>query len=162
MYTSHQRAGDFIAAFERLWRQLSGERPVSEEFAIGEALRMPAGRFYVCRNHAYKMLLLRRHGHLPPGEKPHRRAMWDEMERALAERCRVAPRETEWEALDWIIANYRPSSFFIAPSYARRLCLAWLREEKAEADRRARLAHMRRLAIARPSHRRRSAQSKSK
>ena len=54
MYTSHQRAGDFIAAFERLWRQLSGERPVSEEFAIGEALRMPAGRFYVCRNHAYK------------------------------------------------------------------------------------------------------------
>ena len=108
------------------------------------------------------MLLRRRHGHLPPGEKPHRRAMWDEMERALAARCRVAPRETEWEALDWIIANYRPSSFFIAPSYARRLCLAWLREEKAEADRRARLARMRRLAIARPAHHRRSSQSKSK
>ena len=62
-----------------------------------------------------------------PAKSPTDALCGTKMERALAERCRVAPRETEWEALDWIIANYRPSSFFIAPSYARRLCLAWLR-----------------------------------
>ena len=144
MYTSNQRSGDLIAALMRLWRSLNGERPVSVDFVADEALRIPAGRFYVSRNYAYKMLLNRRHGRIPAREKPHRRAMWDEMEHALADRLSAAPGESEWEALDWVISNYRPSSFFIAPSYARRICLAWIRDAKAEAARRARKARIRR------------------
>ena len=66
---------------------------------------------YLTREHAWKQLLERRHRRIPPHEKPHRSAMWAELEAALQRRLKQAQGEEPWVALDHVLANYRPSRF---------------------------------------------------
>lgn len=131
MENFEQRNADFLKAVEQ-WRRCpsatggakSAERrrgsAASLPFAVKKALTGGAPRFYVTREHAWKMMRERRH-RLPPNEKPHRRAMWNEIADALNERQRAVPRESRWEALDHVLVNHRPSGFFLTEEYALRL-----------------------------------------
>lgn len=131
MENFEQRNADFLKAVEQ-WRHCpsatGGARGTEQgrssvaslPFAVKKALNGGAPRFYVTREHAWKMMRERRH-RLPPAEKPHRRAMWNEIALALEERQRRVPRESRWEALDYVLHNHQPSSFFLTEEYALRL-----------------------------------------
>lgn len=117
-----KRNEDFYQAVTRIQNMgCPGRRRVSVGCAVRRALLSEAPSFYLKREHVWKRLLERRKRRIPPREKPHRAAMWQELERALA--CRLAdkPKENEWEALDHVLAHYRPSRFFLTEEYAVRL-----------------------------------------
>ena len=95
MENYQERNADFLRSV-RQWqergRALTG-RPLSMRTAVRKALYGGAPRFYITREHVWKKMRERRR-RLPPAEKPHRRAMWDEIERALESRQRHMPDES--------------------------------------------------------------------
>jgi hypothetical protein len=99
---------------------IAGRRSASLGFAIRCALHSEAASFYITREYAYKQLHARRH-RVPPREKSHRAAMWEEMEREVQRRMALHPDEDEWVALDYVLTCYRPSRFFISEDYAKKL-----------------------------------------
>ena len=122
MENYQERNADFLRSV-RQWqergRALTG-RPLSMRTAVRKALYGGAPRFYITREHVWKKMRERRR-RLPPAEKPHRRAMWDEIERALESRQRHMPDESRWEALDYVLCCHNPSGLFITEPYALRL-----------------------------------------
>ena len=117
-----KRNSDFMAVVEKMMREGAvANRPLTMGMAVRKALSGPAPKFYLTREHVWKKLLERRKMRVPPREKPHRRRMWEEIEQALRKRLEERPGESEWWALDHVLAHHRPSGFFITEEYARRL-----------------------------------------
>lgn len=132
MENYRERNADFMASVKH-WQERGKEltgRPLSLKTAVRKALAGGAPRFYITREHVWKKMRERRR-RLPPAEKPHRRAMWEEIERALDHRQREHPREGRWEALDYVLTRHAPSGFFITEDYAMRLAY---REIKSKTD----------------------------
>jgi len=126
-----KRNNDFMAIVERLMKESAArKRPLPVPAAVRKALKEPAPRFYLTREHVWKKLLERRRKRLPPREKPHRRRMWDEIEQALEARRKKHPHEDEWWALDHVLECHRPSGFFLTEDYARRLVYRGIRNRK--------------------------------
>ena len=122
MENYEERNADFLKSVRR-WQEKGREitgRPFSVGTAVRKALTGGAPRFYLTREHVWKKMRERRQ-RLPPREKPYRRAMWSEIEAALDRRMREAPRESRWEALDYVLTRHSPSGFFISEPYAMRL-----------------------------------------
>lgn len=132
MENYQKRNNDFMESV-RQWQErgktLTG-RPLSMKTAVRKALNGGAPSFYLTRDHVWKKMRERRKG-LPPAEKPHRKAMWDEIERALAERQKDAPKETRWESLDYVLNCHSPSGYFITERYAMRLAYKEIKMKKA-------------------------------
>lgn len=132
MENYEERNADFLKSV-RQWqekgRELTG-RPFSIGTAVRKALTGGAPRFYLTREHVWKKMRERRR-RLPPREKPYRRAMWSEIEEALATRQRHMPRESRWEALDYVLNCHSPSGFFISEPYARRLVYREIRRKRS-------------------------------
>lgn len=130
MENYEERNADFLRSV-RQWqekgRAITG-RPFSVGTAVKKALTGGAPRFYLTREHVWKKMRERRR-RLPPREKPHRRAMWSEIEAALERRQREAPRESRWEALDYVLNCHHPSGFFISEPYALRLVYEGLKKK---------------------------------
>lgn len=127
MENFQKRNEDFFKVVCRISQEgAAGRRRASIPFAVRKALQEPAPSFYLTREHVWKQLHERQR-RLPPHEKPHRRRMWDEIEGALRQRMRQAPREQPWEALDHVLAHHRPSGFFITEDYARKLVYRMMR-----------------------------------
>ena len=117
-----RRNEDFYQAVEKFQRKgCPGRRRLSTGCAVRRAIHSQAPSFYLTREHAWKQRLERRHRRIPPHEKPHRSAMWAELEAALQRRLKQAQGEEPWVALDHVLANYRPSRFFISEDYALKL-----------------------------------------
>lgn len=117
-----RRNEDFYRAVEDFQRKgCTGRRRLSRGCAVRRALTSQAPSFYLTREHAWKQLLQRRRSRIPPREKPHRSAMWAELERALKRRLEQVPGEDPWVALDHVLTHYRPSRFFLSEDYALRL-----------------------------------------
>ena len=97
------------------------------------AINSGAPSFYITRDYAWKKLHERRRS-VPPREKPHRRAMWEELEEAY-ERCRREHPEMDgWMALDMVLTHHNPSGFFLSEEYAWRLVRnLWRRPRKARS-----------------------------
>ncbi len=129
MENYQERNADFLRSV-REWqergRALTG-RPLSVRTAVRKALNGGAPRFYITREHVWKKMCERRR-RLPPREKPHRRAMWDEIAMALERRQKDVPCESRWEALDYVLCRHHPSGFFITEPYALRLVYAEMRK----------------------------------
>ncbi len=122
MENYEKRNADIVESVLR-WQKKGNEfsgRRLSVEAAVRKALEEGAPRFYLTREHVWKRLHERRRC-LPPREKPHRRAMWEEMAAALAERQRQKPGESAWESLDYVLERVKPSSYFITEEYAMKL-----------------------------------------
>lgn len=133
MENFQKRNEDFFKVVCRIRREgAAGRRGASMPFAVRMALREPAPSFYLTREHVWKQLRQRRH-RLPPREKPHRRRMWLEIENALQQRLRQAPKEHPWEALDHVLAHHRPSGFFITEEYARKLVYRMMAQKQSPA-----------------------------
>ena len=122
MENYQERNADFLKSVQE-WQErgkaLTG-RPLSVRTAVRKALEGGAPRFSITREHVWKKMRERRR-RLPPAEKPHRRAMWEEISQALEERQRQVPGESRWEALDYVLCRHSPSGFFITEPYALRL-----------------------------------------
>lgn len=123
-----KRNEDFFNVVCAIQREGAAGRPVSLPFAVRRAINTPAPSFYLTREHVWKQLRERRR-RLPPGEKPHRRRMWDEIGQALKARLMARPDEEPWVALDHVLANHRPSGFFITEEYARKLVYRMMRKK---------------------------------
>ena len=126
MENFNKRNEDFFNVVCEIQREGIAGRPVSTPFAVKKAINRQAPSFYLTREHVWKQLHERRR-RLPPKEKPHRRRMWDEIGRALNARLREHPGEDPWVALDHVLANHRPSGFFITEEYARKLIYRMMR-----------------------------------
>ncbi len=130
MENFEKRNEDFFKLVCRLQAQgCPGKRSTSLQWAVKRALQEPAPSFYLTREHVWKQLQ-RRKRRLPPREKPHRRQMWEEIERRLLERLREKPREDAWVALDHVLSETRASSFFLTEEYARRLVYGMLQQRR--------------------------------
>lgn len=125
-----KRNEDFYKVVTEMQRKGSpGRRRASVGYAIRKALQSEAPSFYLSREHVWRQLH-RRKRHMPPTEKPHRRAMWNEIERALDQRLSERKDEEPWVALDYVLAHHRPSRFFISEAYAIKLVMRLEREQK--------------------------------
>ncbi len=133
MENYEERNADFLESVQR-WQEKGREmtgRPFSVGTAVKKALTGGAPRFYLTREHVWKKMRERRH-RLPPREKSYRRAMWSEIEAALERRQREHPRESRWEALDYVLCHHHPSGFFISEPYALRLVYRGIRSKELE------------------------------
>ena len=124
----------FFSLFERKERLPKLVRQPPMGMAVKKALKEPAPKFYLTREHVWKKLLERRRHRVPPKEKPHRRQMWEEIEQALASRLKEKPNEDEWWALDYVLAHHHPSSFFLTEEYARRLVYRQMRHRASKSS----------------------------
>lgn len=130
-----KRNDDFMAIVNRLMKEGAATKtPLPMGMAVKKALKEPAPKFYLTREHVWKKLLERRRHRVPPKEKPHRRQMWEEIEQALASRLKEKPNEDEWWALDYVLAHHHPSSFFLTEEYARRLVYRQMRHRASESS----------------------------
>lgn len=113
-----KRNRDFVNSVEAV---LNSGGKVSVDYAVRQALKSAPGGFYLSRDYAYRALHARRARRLPPRENNRRRQMWEELDKALEERRRIKPRESEWEALDWVLDHHRPTGYFLDEEYAKKL-----------------------------------------
>ena len=126
MENFNKRNADFLNVVNKIQRDGVAGRPATVNYAIRTAINTEAPSFYLTREHVWKRLHERRR-RLPPREKPHRRRMWEEIETALRNRLAHHPSEEPWVALDHVLANHRPSGFFITEEYARKLVYRLMR-----------------------------------
>lgn len=130
MENFEKRNEDFFKLVCRMQAEgCPGRSSTSLQWAVRRALQEPAPSFYLTREHVWKQLQ-RRKRRLPPREKPHRRQMWEEIERGLRERLREKPREDAWVALDHVLTETRPSGFFLTEEYALKLVYNMLQQRR--------------------------------
>ncbi len=97
-----------------------GCRHMSWQSAVSRAVNSRAPEFYLDREYALRKLAQRR-SRPNPAEKPHRRRMWEELQEAVDSRRQHHPAEPYWASVDYVLAHYRPSGFFLTERYAFRL-----------------------------------------
>ena len=120
MKTKEECENDFFAAVTRVLNSAANS-PISVSRAIRTAIESPAKKFYVTREYAFRELHRRKQRKGPVRKEGKRDRMWDDLAEALRQRRERCPREGDWEAIDWVLANCRPKRFYISEGYAKKV-----------------------------------------